>query len=168
LLPREKFDAEFDFQKQSRFDSEMARQRGAPYAMVREHLRSRNGLPCNAPPWNELIAIDYSAGKKKWQVPLGEIPLPNGGSIPGGIAMGGPMITAGGLVFIGATTSEQKLRAYDIESGRELWSAQLPASAQSTPMSYSLGGRQYVVICAGGNGKAGSKMGDAVVAFAIE
>lgn len=81
--------------------------------------------------------------------------------------MGGPMMTAGGLIFIGATLSEQKLRAYDSDTGRELWSAQLPASAQSTPMTYSINGKQYVVICAGGHGKAGSKMGDSVVAFAL-
>jgi len=168
LVPREKFDDEYDFQKQNRFDSEMARQRGAPYAMVREHLRARDGLPCNAPPWGELIAIDFSAGKKKWQVPLGEIPINGGNAIPGALSMGGPMVTAGGLVFIAATTTEEKLRAYDIETGRELWSAHLPASAQSTPMTYSIGGKQYVVICAGGHGKAGNKMGDSVVAFALE
>lgn len=167
LFPREKLAAEYDYQKQNRFDSELGQQRGAPYSMVREHLRARDGLPCNAPPWGELIAVDLSAGKKKWQVPLGEIPLPGGKSIPGSLAMGGPMMTAGGLIFIGATLSEQKLRAYDSDTGRELWSAQLPASAQSTPMTYSINGKQYVVICAGGHGKAGSKMGDSVVAFAL-
>jgi quinoprotein glucose dehydrogenase len=167
VFPRDKFDKEYNYQNQNRFDSEMARQRGAPYAMVREHLRARDGLPCNAPPWGELIAVDFSAGRKKWQVPLGEVPLPGGKAIPGSLAMGGPMITGGGLIFIGATISEQKLRAYDIDTGRELWSSQLPASAQSTPMTYSIGGKQYVVICAGGHGKAGNKMGDSVVAFAL-
>jgi len=167
LFPREDFDKEWDYQRNNRFDSELARQRGAPYSMVREHLRSRGGLPCNAPPWGELIAVDLNTGKKKWQVPLGTTPLKEGESIPGAISMGGPMTTAGGLVFIGATLAEQKLRAYDIDTGRELWSAGLPASAQSTPMTYSTGGKQYVVICAGGHGKAGNKMGDSVVAFAL-
>jgi quinoprotein glucose dehydrogenase len=71
------------------------------------------------------------------------------------------------LIFIAATVSEEKLRAYDIENGREMWSGELPASAQSTPMTYSIGGKQYIVICAGGHGKAGNKMGDSVVAFAL-
>lgn len=81
--------------------------------------------------------------------------------------MGGPITTAGGLVFIAATVTETKLRAYDVQNGKELWAGDLPASAQATPMTYSIGGKQYVVICAGGHGKAGSKMGDSVVAFAL-
>jgi len=167
LIPRDNVKAEVQKWRDNRFDAEYGRQEGAPYAVIREHLRAPSGLPCNAPPWGELIAVDLSTGKKKWQVPLGEVPVGNGKSIPGALAMGGPMITAGGLVFIGATITEQKLRAYDIESGQELWSATLPASAQATPMSYSINGKQYVVICAGGHGKAGSKMGDSVVAFAL-
>ena len=167
LIPRDQVKAALKQIHDNRFDSEYGRQEGAPYAMVREHLRAPSGLPCNAPPWSELIAVDLSTGKKKWQVPLGETPLGNGKSIPGALALGGPMITAGGLVFVAATITEQKLRAYDIDSGRELWSANLPASAQATPMSYTTAGRQYVVICAGGHGKAGSKMGDSVIAFAL-
>ncbi len=81
--------------------------------------------------------------------------------------MGRPIITGGGLIFIAATISEKKLRAYDIETGRELWSAELPFSAQSTPMTYSVDGKQYIVICAGGHGKVGNQVGDAVVAFAL-
>jgi quinoprotein glucose dehydrogenase len=167
LIPRDKVAEERKFQKDNRFDSEFGTQRGTPYAMVREHLRAPSGLPCNAPPWGELIAVDLSTGMKKWQVPLGEVPLGNGKSIPGALSMGGPMVTGGGLIFIGATVTEQKLRAYDIETGRELWSADLPASAQSTPMTYSVNGKQYIVICAGGHGKVGNKMGDSVVAFAL-
>jgi len=106
--------------------------------------------------------MDLATGKRKWEVPLGKT-----GDIPGALALGGPMITGGGLVFIGATITETKLRAYDVQSGRELWSVELPASAQSIPMTYSIGGKQYVVICGGGHGKAGSKMGDSVVAFAL-
>jgi quinoprotein glucose dehydrogenase len=167
LFPREDFDKEWDFQHNNRFDSELARQRGAPYSMVREHLRARSGLPCNAPPWGELIAVDLNTGKKKWHVPLGATPTKSGDPIPGAPSMGGPMTTAGGLIFIAATVTEQKLRAYDIDTGRELWAVELPASAQSSPMTYSIGGKQYVVICAGGHGKAGNKMGDSVVAFAL-
>ncbi len=81
--------------------------------------------------------------------------------------MGGPIVTGGGLIFIAATVTETKLRAYDVETGRELWSGDLPASAQSIPMTYSIRGKQYVAICAGGHGEVGSKMGDSVVAFAL-
>jgi quinoprotein glucose dehydrogenase len=167
LIPRDKLTAEIDTAHQNRFNVEVGPQRGTPYAMMREHLRAPSGLPCNPPPFSELITVDLASGMKKWSVPLGAIPLPNGGSIAGGLALGGPMVTAGGLIFVAATTSEQKLRAFDIDTGRELWSGDLPASAQATPMTYSIGGKQYVVICAGGHGKAGSKMGDSVVAFAL-
>ncbi|PYT10550.1 MAG: pyrroloquinoline quinone-dependent dehydrogenase, partial [Acidobacteria bacterium] len=135
---------------------------------VREHLRAPSGLPCNPPPWGALAAVDLATGKKKWEVPLGAVPLGEGKSIPGSLAMGGPIVTGGGLIFIAGTITETKLRAYDIESGRELWSADLPASAQSTPMTYSINGKQYVVVCAGGHGKANSKMGDSVVSFALQ
>jgi quinoprotein glucose dehydrogenase len=77
------------------------------------------------------------------------------------------MITAGGLVFV-AAAMDTYLRAFDIETGSEIWKAELPASAQATPMTYTAGGKQYVVICAGGHGKLGTKQGDAVVAFALE
>jgi quinoprotein glucose dehydrogenase len=76
------------------------------------------------------------------------------------------MATAGGLVFT-AAGMDTALRAFDVESGKELWRAELPASAQATPMTFEAGGRQYVVICAGGHGKLGTKMGDAVVAFRL-
>jgi len=167
LIPRDKLGDEIKNAQQNRFRMEVGRQTGTPYAMMREHLRAPSGLPCNAPPFSELIAVNLETGMKKWSVPLGSIPLPNGGAIPGGLAMGGPMVTGGGLIFVAATTSEQKLRAFDVDSGQELWAAQLPASAQATPMTYSFKGKQYVVICAGGHGKAGSKMGDSVVAFAL-
>jgi quinoprotein glucose dehydrogenase len=166
LIPRDKLGDEVKSAQQNRFNMEVAPQRGTPYAAMREHLRAPSGMPCNAPPWSELIAVDLSTGTKKWSVPLGSIPLPIQ-PIPGGLALGGPMVTAGGLIFAAATTSETKLRAFDVDSGRELWSGDLPASAQATPMTFSSGGKQYIVICAGGHGKAGSKMGDSVVAFAL-
>jgi quinoprotein glucose dehydrogenase len=166
LIPRDKLAAEYQA-RDNRLDLEFARQTGAPFAMVREHLRTSRGLPCTAPPWGTLVAMDLATGKKIWDVPLGGMPLPNGQSIPGMLAMGGPITTASGLIFIAATVTETKLRAFDAENGRELWAGDLPASAQSTPMTYSVGGKQYVVICAGGHGKARSKMGDSVVAFAL-
>jgi quinoprotein glucose dehydrogenase len=76
------------------------------------------------------------------------------------------MITAGGLVFT-AAAKDPYLRAFEVETGAEVWKAELPASAQATPMTFSVGGRQYIVICAGGHGKLGSKQGDSVVAFAL-
>jgi quinoprotein glucose dehydrogenase len=84
----------------------------------------------------------------------------------GSINLGGSVVTAGGLVFI-AASMDTYLRAFDIETGKELWKTELPASAQAAPMTYQVGGKQYLVICAGGHGKLGTKMGDYVVAFAL-
>jgi quinoprotein glucose dehydrogenase len=167
LIPQDKLADEVKTARENRFDVEFGRQRGTPYAMVRSHLRAPSGLPCNPPPWGVLIAVDLSTGMKKWEVPLGGVQIAKDKFIPGMIAMGGPIVTGGGLIFVAATIAETKLRAYDVENGRELWSADLPASAQSTPMTYSVNGKQYVVVCAGGHGKAGSKMGDSVVAFSL-
>jgi quinoprotein glucose dehydrogenase len=86
---------------------------------------------------------------------------------PGSISFGGPIATAGGLVFTAAAL-DPHLRAFDAETGREVWTAELPASAQSTPMTYESNGKQFIVICAGGHGKMKSKMGDSVVAFTLE
>jgi quinoprotein glucose dehydrogenase len=84
----------------------------------------------------------------------------------GSINLGGSVVTAGGLVFI-AAAMDAYLRAFDVETGKEVWKAELPASAQATPMTYRSGGKQYVIICAGGHGKLGTKLGDYVVAFAL-
>ena len=99
----------------------------------------------------------------RWQVPLGSMAL---GLIQGVPNLGGPIVTASGLVFIAAATDD-KLRAFDVHTGRELWQASLPAGGQATPMTYVAGGRQFVVIAAGGNARAGTTFGDAVVAFAL-
>jgi quinoprotein glucose dehydrogenase len=137
--------------------------------IVREALLSPNGIPCNAPPWGALTAIDLSTGDIKWGVPLGQIP--QAALIPksaewGSINLGGGIVTAGGLVFI-AAAMDTYLRAFDVETGKEVWKTELPASAQATPMTYQMNGKQYVVICAGGHGKLGTKTGDSVVAFAL-
>ncbi|MEQ8858000.1 MAG: pyrroloquinoline quinone-dependent dehydrogenase [Pseudomonadales bacterium] len=150
-------------------DSEFARQTGTPYGMRRELIASPLGVPCTAPPWGTLAAVNLGSGEIEWQVPLGTSrdlapwPLWFIDGVPG---IGGSIVTAGGLVFIGAAT-DNFLRAFDVETGAELWRGRLPAGGQATPMSYRLNGRQYVVIAAGGHGGAGTDRGDYVVAFAL-
>jgi quinoprotein glucose dehydrogenase len=107
--------------------------------------------------------VDLFTGKPVWDVPLGTM-IP--GRQTGSINLGGPMITAGGLVFTSAGM-DLYLRAFDIETGKEVWKYQLPAGGQATPMTYTLKGRQYVVIAAGGHGKLGTRQGDYVLAFTL-
>jgi quinoprotein glucose dehydrogenase len=150
---------------------EVSPQTGTPYGMIRDVVISPLGVPCNPPPWGQLHAIDLSTGEIRWQVTLGTtrdlapVPIPIGWGTPN---MGGPIITATGLVFIGAAMDDY-LRAFDLESGAELWKGRLPAGGQATPMTYRLGEdrRQYVVIAAGGHGKMGTRLGDTLVAFAL-
>jgi quinoprotein glucose dehydrogenase len=152
--------------------SEFGRQAGTPYAMRREPLLSPWGLPCTAPPWGTLVSVDLRHRRIAWQVPLGStagltpwfVPVRDFG-VPN---MGGPIATAGDLVFVGAAM-DSYLRAFDIETGRELWKYKLPAGGQATPMTYRAGSdqRQYVVISAGGHGPLGTPRGDYVIAFAL-
>ena len=152
--------------------SEFSYQRGAPYAMRREPLLSPWGLPCNSPPWGSLVSVDLRTTRIAWQVPLGSTENLTPWFMPvrdfGTPNLGGPIITAGNLVFV-AGTMDRKLRAFDLETGRELWKHPLPAGGQATPMTYRAGqgGRQYVVIAAGGHGPLGVPRGDSVVAFAL-
>ncbi len=168
LIPRDDFDA-----KRSEGNwphSEFARQRGTPYGMRREPLLSPLGLPCTAPPWGTLAAVDLSRNTIRWQTVLGTTRRKTPWFVPsatlGMPGMGGPMATAGDLIFIAAVTDDY-LRAFDIETGRELWKTALPAGGQATPMSYEMNGRQYIVIAAGGHGPLGTTQGDYVVAFAL-
>ncbi len=125
------------------------------------------GYPAIRPPWGTLNAIDLNKGEIVWQVPLGEFEaLTQRGLPPTGTEnYGGPVITASGLIFIGAAKDE-KLRAFDKDSGKVLWEAKLPAGGYATPSTYEYQGSQYVVIACGG-GKMGTKPGDAYVAFAL-
>ncbi len=150
-------------------NAEIAPMEGAPYGMTRELLASPIGLPCTPPPWGVLAAVDLNSGDIVWRKTIGT----TRDLAPLGIALktgtpnfGGPMITKGGLIFIGATL-DNYLRAFDLETGSELWKGRLPAGGQATPMSYEWQGRQYVVIAAGGHGKSTATAGDYVIAFAI-
>ena len=152
--------------------AEFARQRGTPYAMRREPLLSPFGLPCTAPPWGTLVSVDLRENRIVWQVPLGSTENLVPSWLPvrdfGTPNLGGPILTAGELVFVGAAM-DRYLRAFDLETGRELWKHPLPAGGQATPMTYRAGKdeRQFVVIAAGGHGALGVPRGDAVVAFAL-
>ncbi len=149
-------------------DQEVSPQEGAPYGMMRKTLLSSLGLPCTPPPWGIIAGIDLANGGIVWRKTLGttEDLSPGPGIRLGTPNLGGPLITAGGLVFIGATL-DNYLRAFDVESGEELWKGRLPAGAQATPMSYEWEGRQFVVIYAGGYSRIGSKLGDHLVAFSL-
>jgi quinoprotein glucose dehydrogenase len=164
LIPQDELaQARMNATESDRLHGEFAPQRGAPYAMFRTPLLAPSGLPCNAPPWGTVAAVDLFEGKKVWDVPLGSfIPGMNTGTI----TLGGPMATAGGLVFT-AAAMDNYLRAFDSSSGEEVWKFELPASGQATPMTYSVKGKQYLVIAAGGHGKLGTKQGDYVVAFTL-
>jgi quinoprotein glucose dehydrogenase len=178
LIPQERLALEAaQGTSEERIRAELALQAGTPYAMRRAPLLSPSGIPCNPPPWGTLVAVDLFSGRTVWDVPLGSV-------APGAFKrllirlfrpellrsgspnFGGPIATAGGLVFT-AAAMDDRLRAFDSETGRELWSFALPAGGQATPMTYRLDGRQYVVIAAGGHGKLGTTPGDHVLAFTL-
>lgn len=127
-------------------------------------------LPCQQPPWGRLNAIDLATGDIIWQVPLGNVPTLEAQGITGTGSpnLGGPMVTAGGLVFIGGA-SDSRLRAFDVRTGQEVWRGDLPASGHAAPLSYRgpKSGRQFVVIAAGGGGRFSRRIADAYVAFAL-
>jgi quinoprotein glucose dehydrogenase len=126
-----------------------------------------DGYPALRPPWGTLNALDLNSGEYLWRRPLGELPELTAAGVPptGTENYGGPVVTAGGVLFIGATKDE-KLRAFDAKTGTQLWETALPAGGYATPATYSVDGRQYVVIACGG-GKMGTKSGDSYVAFAL-
>jgi quinoprotein glucose dehydrogenase len=149
----------------------VARMLGTPYVAVSGVFTSPLGAPCIRPPWGALTALDLASRARAWRRPLGTIrelaPVPIALEF-GTPNQGGPIVTAGGLVFV-AAAMDDALRAFDLETGALLWSERLPAGAQATPMTYRArpGGRQYVVIAAGGHSQLGTTRGDHVLAFAL-
>jgi quinoprotein glucose dehydrogenase len=171
MLPREKVD-QVEREEPGVMRAETGRQEGTPYVMKRDYLfkaDERGMIMQTQPPWGTLVAIDLHTGDKKWEVPLGAMldtrrwpEAKNWGSIN----FGGAIVTGGDLVFV-AASRDGYFRAFDSKTGAVLWETLLPAGGQATPMSYSLDGKQYVVIAAGGHGRLKTKMGDYLVAFAL-
>jgi quinoprotein glucose dehydrogenase len=171
LIPRDQFMQVEIAAQQGTLRAEVSPQHGTPYGLSREVLHSPLGLPCNPPPWGELVAVDLAKGSIRWRVPLGTTAdmVKNPANVIAGTPnLGGPIVTAGGLTFI-ASAMDNYLRAFNTETGAELWKARLPAGAQAMPMTYLAGsnGKQFVVIAAGGHGKLGTKLGDSVIAYAL-
>jgi len=146
---------------------------GTGYSVSLYAFLSPLTIPCMQPPWGGLFAIDLGSQRILWRRPVGSAvdsgPRGIGSHLPlpiGTPQVGGAIITRSGLVF-SAATLDRYLRAYDLENGRELWKARLPAGGQATPMTYEMDGRQYVVIAAGGHGRLVTKNGDYVLAWAL-
>jgi quinoprotein glucose dehydrogenase len=144
---------------------------GTPYTLAVGPLLSPLGMPCTAPPWGRLVAVDLARGEVAWQVPLGSVhemsPIRWPWHIDWGTPnLGGGLVTAGGVFFIAATMDRQ-FRAFDVRDGRRLWTHTLPVDATATPMSYTLNARQYVVLNAGGHAMFGRGTGDYLIAFAL-
>jgi quinoprotein glucose dehydrogenase len=163
LIPRETLESG---QPDVPDNATISQMRGTPYGVRVPALLSPLELPCTKPPWGALLVVDTATGDVKWDVPLGTVqdlapvPLPIKWGTPN---LGGPIVSDGGLIFIGAAM-DNYLRAFDVETGRELWKGRLPAGGQATPMTYrsTENGRQFVVIAAGGHGRLGTDIGDSV------
>jgi quinoprotein glucose dehydrogenase len=129
----------------------------------------QDGYPAISPPWGTLNAIDLNTGKYLWKIPFGEYPelVARGMTNTGSENYGGPIVTAGGLVFIGATIFDKKMRALDSRTGHVLWDTVLPYAGLATPATYMVDGKQYVVIATGGGRDPKSPSGGEYVVFAL-
>ena len=163
LIPRDKVSSDNE-------DGNYGAQRGTPYGMLRRFIQSPSDLPCSPPPWGTLTAVDLANGTIRWQIPIGSMKDfggPHKDVPPGSISLGGSIATAGGLVII-AGTADSRIRTFDVNTGALLWEAALPVSGNATPMTYQSGGKQYLVIAAGGHqGISEEQLGDTLVAFAL-
>ena len=168
VVPAEKYRDQVDHNAEG---LEYTRQAGGPYGMFRTFLFAKaHHLPCAPPPWGTLTAVDLVAGTIRWQVPLGSFAPENPAVPPGVPSLGGPIVTAGGLVFIAGTVIDPSFRAFDVQTGKELWKFRLPTSGGATPMTYQTrkGNKQYVVIAAGGHrGVTEEPQSDAIIAFTL-
>ncbi|MGI9293916.1 MAG: pyrroloquinoline quinone-dependent dehydrogenase [Pseudomonadales bacterium] len=170
LVPRDEYKKAYE---SGEFEGqEFARQTGTPYGMRRTAFLSSIGVPCIEPPWGTLTAVDMEKGSINWQIPLGTIQDIAPAIVPnlmlGVPGIGGPIITASGLIFIGAAVDDY-LRAFNLQNGDLLWEGRLPAGGQATPMSYFLKQteKQYIVIAAGGHSRVGTTAGDYLIAYAL-
>jgi quinoprotein glucose dehydrogenase len=168
LVPRDQVPAKGQDEKAS--EQGLNRNDGAPYAVYMGPFLGPLGIPCQAPPWGYVSAADLRTGKIAYKHVNGTVedmtplPLPFKVGVPG---IGGPIITKGGVAFLGAAV-DNYIRAYDVETGKELWRGRLPAGGQSTPMTYlDDNGRQVLLMVAGGHGSIGTKPGDYVIAYTL-
>jgi len=168
VIPAEKYWDEVD---QNAEDGEYTQQSGAPYGIFRTFLFAKaHHLPCAPPPWGMLTAVDMASGTIRWQVPLGSLAPPKPMVPLGAPSLGGPIVTAGGLVFIAGTMIDPSLRAFDVETGKEIWKTQLPTSGGATPVTYQTrkSGKQFLVIAAGGHrGVTEEPQNDSIVSFTL-
>jgi quinoprotein glucose dehydrogenase len=171
LIPREEVDPEYAKRPEAGAPMQKPGYLGdTAYGVQQGPLMSPSFTPCTKPPWNMLVAVDMARGEILWEVPFGRLdklmPVP----IPlqfGAPTAGGPIVTAGGLIFIGATP-DNRVHAYDIETGKEVWTYRTPTSAMATPMTYAVDGKQYVVFAVGGHSWYDAKgVDDYVMAFAL-
>ena len=168
VIPSDKYWDTVDANTQ---DAEYTQQAGGPYGLFRTLMfATAHRLPCAPPPWGTLTAVDMAAGTIRWQIPLGSL-APSIPIVPvGAPSLGGPIVTAGGLIFIAGTMIDPSFRAFDVETGNEIWKFQLPASGGATPMTYQSrkSGKQYVVIAAGGHRSVTEeRQNDSIIAFTL-
>ncbi|UNK37225.1 glucose/quinate/shikimate family membrane-bound PQQ-dependent dehydrogenase [Shinella sp. H4-D48] len=167
LVPRDQIPPKGEDEKAS--EQGLNRNEGAPYGVFMGPFLGPLGIPCQAPPWGYVAGADLASGKIAYKHKNGTVmdmtplPLPFKVGVPG---IGGPIITKGGVAFLGAAVDDY-IRAYDVTTGRELWEGRLPAGGQATPMTYTVGEKQYVLIVAGGHGSVGTKPGDYVIAYTL-